>query len=79
MRKRKDKTKHKYLIGFIGDKQCVYGKDVFCKTYDASVASFTQPMTLFQAERQLKQLNGQKTIYELKPIRTKARTRKAKQ
>lgn len=59
----KGKTKHKYLVGFMGDKNCVYGKDV------DSLASYTQPLTLLQARRQLAQLSdGEKTIYELKPI-----------
>ena len=59
----KDKTKHKYLVGFIGDKQCVYGLDV------NGTASYVGPMTLLQAKKQLASLgDGSKTIYELKPI-----------
>lgn len=58
----KDKTKHKYLVGFIGDNQCVYGKDT------NSAFSYTHPMTLLQAKRQLKELSGKKTVYELKPV-----------
>lgn len=82
--KKKDKTKHKYLVGFIGDKQVVYGKDQYSDTYKSDIAAYTKPMTLLQAKRQLKSLSGEKTIYELRPIsnlavrvRTEMRTRRA--
>lgn len=65
-----DKTKHKYLVGFIGDKQCVYGKDVKDSRFTNDIASYTKPMTIRQAVRQLKTLTGTKTIYELKPVST---------
>lgn len=64
---KKDKTKHKYLVGFIGDHYSVYGLDQESKL-GTKVASYTKPMTLLQAKRGLKQLNGNKTIYELKPV-----------
>lgn len=67
---KKDKEKHKYLVGFIGDRQCVYGKDKKDSRFANPVASYTQPMTIRQAVRQLKILTGRKTIYELKPIST---------
>jgi hypothetical protein len=68
MKKKKDKTKHKYLVGFIGDNQVVYGKDKYCNQCESDIASYTKPLTLLQAKRQLKQLGGEKTIYELKPV-----------
>ena len=67
---KKDKVKHKYLVGFIGDQHCVYGKDVKDCRFINDVASFTKPMTIRQAVRQLKTLAGTKTIYELKPVST---------
>lgn len=68
------KAKHKYVVGFVGENQCVYGKDRYSETYECEVASFTHPLTLWQAKRQLKKLSsGKKTIYELKPIKTKVK------
>lgn len=66
---KKKRAKHKYLVGFIGDYQVVYGKDKFSCEYQKDITSYTKPMTLLQAKRQLKSLSGKKTIYELKPIK----------
>ncbi len=66
----KDKDKHKYLVGFIGEMQCVYGKDEKDSRFTNDIASYTKPMTIRQAVRQLNTLAGEKTIYELKPVST---------
>ena len=72
---KKDKEKHKYLVGFAGENQSVYGKDVKDERFSEPVASCTQPMTVRQALRQLNTLSGKyKRIYEIRPISiTKAR------
>ncbi len=67
---RKDKEKRKYLVGFIGDRHVVYGKDVKDERFETPISSYTQPMTIRQAVRQLSTLRGQKSIYELKPVST---------
>ena len=61
---KKDKVKHKYLVGYIGDKHCVYGND------DSSDrVCYAQPMTLHQAKQHLKRLNSDnKAMYELKRV-----------
>jgi len=65
---KQDKEKHKYLVGFIGEMQCVYGKED--SRFTGDIASYTRPMTIRQAVRQLNILTGEKTIYELKPVST---------
>lgn len=64
----KDKTKHKYLVGFVGDHNVVYGRDEYSEKFGSNVASYTRPMTLLQAKSGLRKLGGDKTIYELKPV-----------
>ena len=72
---KKDKVHHKYLVGFAGERRAVYGKDEKDERFTEPVASFTQPMTVRQALRQLKSLRGKyKRIYEIRPVSiTKAR------
>ncbi len=69
LRKSKERAKierkHNYLVGFIGAKQCVYGQDKFATQFNTKVAGYTSPMTILQAIRQLKTLNGEKAIYKL--------------
>jgi len=56
--------KDNYLVGFRGKGQCVYGKEKL-KTL-GYVASYTQPMTISLAIKQLKMLSpGKKAIYKL--------------
>ncbi len=51
---------HNYIIGFSGERQCVYGKD------KDNQADYISPMTILQAIRALKSLTGDnKTIYKL--------------
>lgn len=59
--------KHNYVVAFEGEGQCVYGKDIFDKQFGCNVASFTKPMTIYQAIRQLRTLSaqGKKVIYKL--------------
>lgn len=61
-----DKTKHKYLVGYVGDKQCVYGKD-----NKEHGVSWVDPMTLAQAHY-LAAKHMQKThavrIYKIVPL-----------
>lgn len=42
--------KHNYVVGFEGETQCVYGKD------SAGKASYTYPLTIFQAKSRVKKL-----------------------
>ena len=59
-------SKYNYIVGFEDDSQCVYGKDIFDKHYGHDIPSFTRPMTIYQAIRQLKSLSGsKKAIYKL--------------
>lgn len=61
--------KHNYLVGFVGEKQYVYGEDVCDDQYTTKVSSFTRPMTIWQAVKAIKQLGkGKKTIYKLVPL-----------
>lgn len=57
--------KYKYLVGFVSDNQVVYGKDQYDDRFKTDIASYTQPMTILQAIRQLKTLRGKKVIYKL--------------
>lgn len=58
---RNDKTRHKYLVGYEGDNQCVYGKDF------ELVAQWADPLTLKQAVERIKELDGNsdRHIYKL--------------
>lgn len=62
----------RYVVGFTqGENQVVYGKDEYKERYRYKISSFTEPMTLLQAKRQLKKLTGiHKTVYKLVPIKT---------
>lgn len=63
--------KNRYVVGFTQGNQVVYGKDVFDKKFNYKVASYTEPLTLLQAKRQLKKLTGKhKAVYKLVPIKT---------
>ncbi len=70
------KYKNKYVIGYViendQDRQCVYGRN----KQDGS-SEWCQPMTLFMANRQLKELisDAPKTIYELVPVTRKGRAK----
>lgn len=44
------RKKKLYVVGYDGDIQCVYGKDV------GAVSQWAQPMTAFDAKRKLKDL-----------------------
>jgi hypothetical protein len=58
--------KYNYVVGFEQRNQVVYGKNVFDERYLCKVASFTKPMTILQAIRQLKALSGEtKAVYKL--------------
>lgn len=59
-----DKTKHKYLVGWQGDIQCVYGRS------RKDGLNFVDPLTLQQMKRLLKVFRAQRgtlVVYELKP------------
>lgn len=57
------KAKHEYVVGFVGDIQCVYGKD-------ATPPQYIEKLTLHQAKKRLKQMvYGRKTIYKLVPVK----------
>ena len=62
------KNKHKYLVGWNSESQCVYGKDV------EKQASFTDPMTYFQACNRVKELTKgfriKRVVYELVEVFT---------
>ncbi len=57
--------KHNYVVGFEGESQVVYGKDVSSEQFKNDIASYTAPMTILQAIRQLGTLNGKKAVYKL--------------
>lgn len=65
------KTKRKkklYVVGYDGDGQCLYGKDIIGnldKTPD-----YIDPMTEFQAKNYLKKMpNNEAVIYKLVPVK----------
>lgn len=62
--------KYNYLVGYVGENQCVYGQDVYNDKFRTKVASFTQPMTIPQAKRAIKRLSTKtkKVIYKLVPV-----------
>jgi len=55
----------RYVVGFDQDRQCIYGKDRHGKV------EYADPMTLSQAKRKLRELNGRpaKAIYKLVPVK----------
>lgn len=65
--------KHNYVIGFGGEDQCIYGKDVKDKRFVNKVADFIQPMTKDEAEFQVKKLDPAKPIkryvFKLVPVK----------
>jgi hypothetical protein len=65
-----DKTKHKYLVGFTGDNQCVYGKDVFDEKC-GYISQYCSPMTIHQVTQLLKKFHKPErvAIYQLVPIK----------
>ena len=67
----KDKNKHKYLVGYVGEHQCVYGKDF---GNNLKKTSYTQPLTLYQAKLIMKKLSkvctSPKRIYKLVEVTT---------
>ena len=60
------KTK-RYMVGFDQDYQTIYGKD------EDGKCMYADPMTLRQAERKLRDLDGgvPKTIYKLVPVKAR--------
>lgn len=57
------RKKKKYLVGYDDDYQCVYGKAGSKKLKDVS---FTDPMTISDARKKLKHLEGgDAVIYKL--------------
>lgn len=69
--------KHNYVVGFVGERQCVYGKDKFDDRFQTDVSDYIKPMTINQAIRQLKTLTGKKAIYKL--VKVEPRKEKFKQ
>lgn len=66
--------KHNYVVRFEGSNQVVYGKDIV-----GNLASYTQPITILQAIRQLKTLgSGAKAIYKLVKVDPKKEKLKRK-
>ena len=63
--------KHNYVVGFIGENQCVYGKDIHDDRLKDDIASYVAPLTIHQAIRQLKTLTGRKAIYKLVKVEPK--------
>ena len=61
----KDKTKHKYLVGYVGEWSSVYGTNNW-------EPGFVRPMTLKDAKETIKMFseNHPKRIYKLVPVRT---------
>lgn len=58
--------KDNYVVGFEQGNQVIYGKDV---SELGNIYSFTKPMTILQAIKQLKTLSGKnKVVYKLVKI-----------
>lgn len=59
--------KHNYVVGFLGDRQCVYGK------FDKDERSWVDLLTLSQAKKRINDLSSsprsKRAIYELKLLR----------
>ena len=64
----KKQLKHQYVVGYHGEKQCVYGPN----DKDSSTR-YIDRLTLSQARRELKRLSSgtphQRTIYKLVPVK----------
>lgn len=66
----KPQRKHRFLVGYRGDHQVVYGKRCVHQL-DASGVEYTEPMTRFQAERKLKKMPCKgAVIYEIREVRS---------
>ena len=64
---------HRYMIGFDQDRSTIYGKD------EGGKAMYADPMTLKEARRKLKDLEGtDKTVYKLVPVKAAHVERKSK-
>jgi hypothetical protein len=64
---RERKRKHRYLVGFVGDGNCVYDM----REHDIKGRNWVKPLTLNQAKRALTKLvraSGRHAIYEIVPI-----------
>ena len=64
----KDTRKHKYLVGYTGENQCLYD----FKETDIHSRTWVNPLTIFQANQFIKKLasdDAEKAIYELVPIK----------
>jgi hypothetical protein len=64
--------KKEFVVGYEGERQCVYGPDVrISNTCPTTVATYVDRMTLAQAERKLETFNRQHTrvIYRLVPFK----------
>jgi hypothetical protein len=61
----------RYMVGFDQDRQTVYGRDEKRTSDSDTGVRYADAMTLLQAQRKLRQLQGKpaKTIYKLVPIR----------
>lgn len=59
--------KHNYVVGFVGERQCIYGK------IDNDSRSWIDPLTLFQAKGRVKHLYRtrglKRAIYEIKLLK----------
>lgn len=64
---KKAKNKYKYVVGYPGDNQCVYGKEIIEIKPNADIKRWATPMTLYQAKRALKRLRSfdEGLIFEL--------------
>ena len=60
------RKKKKYVVGFNDDQQCVYGKNKAGED-----CMWVDPMTIFDAKREMKKLKGKPTpvIYKLVPVK----------
>ncbi len=61
------KRKHRFVVGYPGDRQVTYGKDVH------KLPSWIEPMTMFDAKRRLKKLypysRNDAIIFEIVPTK----------
>lgn len=48
----KEERKHNYIVGYLGENQCIYGNAGALKNKD-----WIDPMTLFQAKQYVKKIN----------------------
>ncbi|MDD4888419.1 MAG: hypothetical protein PHU85_00685 [Phycisphaerae bacterium] len=67
MKKHTKKAPHQFLVGYVGDGHCVYGRD---GRKLLGLTIFTDKLTLSQARRQLRNLyfDRPKTIFKLVPV-----------